>query len=172
MRANLFTYWKPDDDRIRELSKSPKATLLELMPGLRKVIGDFDVPGKVERACIDLYVVEPPKVPGALFVADACQSVCPATGTGLSKLLTDVDILLDDRISEWLSSPGMSADKLAGFYSESRKIATDHHSLSAAMRRRSATVEPSAIRWWINRLKRNIHLYRSTSKSSLVKSGP
>lgn len=170
MRANLFTYWQPNDERIRRFSSSPRETLLALMPKLAKVLDDFDIPADIERRCIDLYVVEPPLIPGVVFLADACQSVCPSTGTGLSKLLADADILLNSRIDQWLSSPGMGADKLAGYYAETRKIAADRHSLTSALQRRNAALERSVVRRRINRIRKIAQMYRLTKGFKLAKS--
>ena len=170
MRANLFTYWQPTDERISKFSKDPKESLLELLPGLENVIDDFDIPGEIERACIDLYVVDPPREPGVVFVADAYQSVCPSTGTGLSKMLTEIDILLDNKIDEWLSSPGLDTNKLASFYAEPRKVAEDRRSLTSAIRRRNAALERSTIRWWFNRVRRTYRRYKLISKLNTAKS--
>lgn len=150
MRANLFTYRDPKDAWVRRFIAEPRDELRRALPGLTAVIGEFRVVSKVETGPIDLYVVEGHRQPGVVLIADAFQSVCPATGTGLSKVLTDVDLLCTHFVPRWLSTPGMGADKIASFYDHPRKIACDHHSLESAAYRRQVSTDAS-LRWSIHR---------------------
>ena len=152
MRANLFTYWKPTEDVVKSFSANPRRSLTEIMPGLRDILGEFVISSNVERFGIDLYTLDDTVIPGVIYIADACQSVCPATGTGLSKVFTDVDVLLDDKISLWLDTPGMGTDKIHEYYADARKIHTDDRSVNLAMRRRRTAVEVSNIRFQVERL--------------------
>lgn len=161
MRANLFTYWKPNDDVVRSFSADPQGTLMETMPGLREVLGPFVISSNVERFAIDLYTLDDMARPGVVFIADAFQSVCPATGTGLSKVLTDVDVLLDDKIFEWLATPGMGMDKTSEYYADPRKMSADSRSLKMALKRRRTAVEVSNIRFQVERLRSRHRAHRS-----------
>ena len=49
---------------------------------------------------------------GLVLLGDAFQSVCPTTGTGLSKVLTDVDVFCHDCVPDWLATSGMGIEKL------------------------------------------------------------
>jgi hypothetical protein len=74
------------------------------------------------------------------MIADAYQSVCPSTGMGLSKVLTDVDILCNDCIPQWFASPGVDLAKIRQFYANARKRQVDDKALQRALRgRRLAT---------------------------------
>ncbi|MDX2192454.1 MAG: NAD(P)/FAD-dependent oxidoreductase [Gemmatimonadales bacterium] len=151
MRANLFTYWAPDDPRIAEFVAAPGPLLERHLPGLARVLGALRVVGKVERFPIDLYVADGVPGDGWVLVGDAYQSVCPATGTGLSKVLNDVDALVD-HVEAWLATPGMGRAKTAAYYDDARKTGTDAGSLGAALyRRRQATLD--TLRWRLHRTK-------------------
>jgi 2-polyprenyl-6-methoxyphenol hydroxylase-like FAD-dependent oxidoreductase len=166
MRANLFTYWKPGDERVRLLSGKPREMLLEYMPGLERVIGDFEVDSRVERFAIDLHVVDQAVLPGIVFAGDAFQSVCPATGTGLSKVLTDVDVLADLIVADWLGTAGMSTKKIRSYYEDQRKAEQDRNSLDLAIRRRRVAVEFSDLRYQIERIRNRIRIRRSVGRSA------
>jgi len=55
-----------------------------------------------------------------VVIGDAFQSVCPATGTGLTRVLTDVDVLCNECIPDWLATPGMGPEKIDRFYTQAR----------------------------------------------------
>lgn len=152
MRANLFVYHTPADPMARALRQDPRGVLDRLLPGLMHVTGDWEVTGKVESFPIDLYVTEGVKQPGLVCIGDAFQSVCPATGTGLTKVLTDVEVLTTECIPAWLATPGMGADKVAGFYSHPRKVAVDRDSLGTANTHRRIAVDRS-LRFRVHRTK-------------------
>jgi hypothetical protein len=48
MRANLFVYRDMRDPWLREMRQSPCETLLNLMPRLTRLTGDFEVSGTVK----------------------------------------------------------------------------------------------------------------------------
>lgn len=136
LRANLFVYWPAQDEETRTFTKNPGTTLDRLLPGLRRVIGDYEISSRIETCRIDLYRVDAPVRPGLILAADAGQSVCPTTGMGLSKVLTDADVLCHDCIPGWLATPGMGEEKVGQFYAMARKRETDAEAWSAAWRGR------------------------------------
>jgi 2-polyprenyl-6-methoxyphenol hydroxylase-like FAD-dependent oxidoreductase len=97
----------------------------------------------------DLYRAEGYQLPGLVLIGDAFQSVCPTTGTGVSKVLTDVDVLCEC-IPEWFKTHEMGIDKLACFYEHPRKIACDRWSLEGALYTRAFSIAPS-FRWTVQR---------------------
>src|SRR5689334_9690985 len=48
MRANLFVYREMNDPWLQEMRRAPQAALYATMPGLRRLLGDFEVDGRVE----------------------------------------------------------------------------------------------------------------------------
>jgi 2-polyprenyl-6-methoxyphenol hydroxylase-like FAD-dependent oxidoreductase len=151
-RANMFAYWANSEPLTREFVRDPGRVLARLLPGLTKSIGEYSVSGRVESSRIDLYATEGAVRPGLVLLADAFQSVCPTTGTGLSKVFTDVDVLCAECVPDWLATPGMGTDKIARFYDHPRKRATDEGSLRGAIWAKRIATDPSPL-WRLRRLR-------------------
>ncbi|MHC1945262.1 FAD-dependent monooxygenase [Bradyrhizobium sp. UFLA06-06] len=156
MRANLFMFRDPTDPIMRELRRDTRRTLLRLMPGLQPYLGDFEVVGQVQNWVMDLTVTEGHLQPGVVLIGDAFQTNCPAAGTGVGRLLVDVERLCTDYVPRWLETGGMGVDKIAQFYSDRDKLAADQHSLQLANFRQALTSN-TGVRW---NLRRKLHFLR------------
>ena len=121
VRANLFVYRDMHDLWLRQLRNAPKETLVSAMPALQHLLGDFSVPGDVRIRPVDLYRSTGHRQPGVVLLGDAFATSCPAAGTGVNKVLTDVERLCNVHIPHWLASQGMGAEKIAGFYDDRTK---------------------------------------------------
>jgi 2-polyprenyl-6-methoxyphenol hydroxylase-like FAD-dependent oxidoreductase len=150
MRANLFTFLDHRDPWARDLRRTPKQTLLRTLPGLARFLGEFEVVGGVQNWIMDLCTVENYQRDGVVLIGDAFQTSCPAAGTGVSRLLTDVERLCTVHLPAWLASPGMGRDKIVEFYRDRAKQAADRRALGLAHYRRSLTVDTS-LRWGLQR---------------------
>jgi 2-polyprenyl-6-methoxyphenol hydroxylase-like FAD-dependent oxidoreductase len=153
MRANLFLCWSANGEGTRTFVQEPRRELMRLLPKLTRVIGEFEVVSRVESFRIDLWRMEEYLRPGVVLLADAFQSVCPTTGSGVSKVLTDVDVLVHDCVPQWLSTPGMGTEKMARFYDNDRKREVDRHSLADASSNRQMAINEGLI-WRARRVKR------------------
>lgn len=142
-RANLFTFRDHRDPWVKALRERPKETLAATLPGLAKLLGDYAVIGRVENWIMDLTVARNCRQPGVVLIGDAYQTSCPAAGTGVARLLTDVEQLCLVHVPQWLATPGMAADKIATFYDDPRKQASDASALAQANYRRNLTVATS-----------------------------
>jgi 2-polyprenyl-6-methoxyphenol hydroxylase-like FAD-dependent oxidoreductase len=143
LRANLFTYRTAREPWVKKLSAAPERALAALIPELTALTGELKVTGRVQARAIDLQVVDPPERAGLVLIGDAFQSVCPSTGTGLSKVLTDVDLLAGELLPRWLATPGMGVDKVAAFYLSPRKREVDRRSLEGALFQRHLALDDS-----------------------------
>jgi 2-polyprenyl-6-methoxyphenol hydroxylase-like FAD-dependent oxidoreductase len=143
MRANLFTFRDHRDPWARELRRQPAATLVETMPGLQRFLGGFEVVGKVQNWTMDLYELEDYLRDGVVLIGDAFQTSCPAAGTGVSRLLTDVHRLCAVHVPRWFASDGMERGKIAQFYADPVKRAADGRSTRLAHYRRALTIDDS-----------------------------
>jgi 2-polyprenyl-6-methoxyphenol hydroxylase-like FAD-dependent oxidoreductase len=152
-RANLFVYREMDDPWLRQLRQAPVQTLCALMPGLKKLTGDFEVTGFVKIRPVDLYVSAGYRQPGIVLVGDAFATSCPAAGTGANKVLTDVERLCNAHVPGWLSTPGMGEEKIAAFYDDPVKQACDSLSTAKAYYLRSLSID-GALPWRARRLGR------------------
>lgn len=122
------------------------------MPGLRKLMGEFQVTDRIQIRPVDLYISKGHIQPGVVLLGDAFATSCPAAGTGARKALNDAERLCNVRIPQWLATPGMGADKIASFYEDPVKHACDEASLAKAYELRSFSVDPGmswAARRWI-----------------------
>jgi 2-polyprenyl-6-methoxyphenol hydroxylase-like FAD-dependent oxidoreductase len=153
IRANLFAFPKSDDPWVRHFIQAPEQGLRRWFPKLQPAIGEYRVTSPVQASIVHLYRIEG-QPHGVVLIGDAAQNVCPSTGMGLNKILSDLEVLLQ-MIDDWLSSPGMSRDKLANFYNHPEKRAVDLKALRNAFYRRHATTGSSP-KWRIHRIR--LHL--------------
>ena len=132
LRANLFCYRDMHDPWLRQMRANPRETMLAAMPGLDRLLGDFEVIGPVKVRPIDLYVTTGYRQAGIVLIGDAFATSCPAAGTGTNKVFTDVERLCNRHIGRWLASGGMGADKIASFYDDPVKQVCEEHCLAKA----------------------------------------
>jgi len=151
MRANLFVYREMDDPWLRTLRESPRATLFAAMPRLRQFVGDFEITSGIEMRPVDLYVTRGHRQPGVALVGDAFGTSCPAAGTGITKILTDVERLCNVYIPQWLASDGMGIAKIDAYYDDREKTACDARSAHRAYYMRSLAID-SGLPWRTRRL--------------------
>ncbi len=150
MRANLFVYRDKRDPWLQALRENPQATLFSAMPRLKRLIGDFELISDIEIRPVDLYGTRGHRQPGVVLVGDAFGTSCPAAGTGIAKVLTDVERLCNVYIPRWLATDGMGAEKVAAFYDDREKTACDAHSMHLAHYMRSLATD-RALRWRVRR---------------------
>ena len=143
MRANLFVYRDMDDPWLKAIRTQPKETLLAMMPALADLTGDFAVDGFVQIRPVDLYVSVGHEQDGIVLVGDAFSTSCPAAGTGARKALNDVERLCNHYVRDWLKSPGMTRQKIAGFYADPVKRACDDFAKDKAFQLKSFSLDPS-----------------------------
>jgi 2-polyprenyl-6-methoxyphenol hydroxylase-like FAD-dependent oxidoreductase len=156
MRANLFTYVPARDPVVREMLRQPVTVLQRVLPGLAPVVGRYGVPGKVEVFNIDLYRMRDCLLPGVVLLGDAFQSVCPSTGMGMSKVLTDVNVLCNACLPGWLSSGAIGPEQLAAFYAHPGKAAIDDRAMRMALDGRDSVLDVGV--YW--RLRRHVKAWR------------
>jgi 2-polyprenyl-6-methoxyphenol hydroxylase-like FAD-dependent oxidoreductase len=150
MRANLFMFRDPADPIMRELRRDMRSTLLRLMPGLKPYLGDFRVIDRVQNWVMDLSIVEGHLQPGVVLIGDAFQTNCPAAGTGVTRLLVDVERLCTEYVPHWLKTPGMGIEKMSQFYADHDKMAADQRSMKMAHFRQALT-SGGDLRWMLQR---------------------
>lgn len=150
LRANLFTFLDQDDPWIRAFRQDPIAELCDALPGLADFVGGLEPMDRVQSWVMNLSIAENVDQDGIVLIGDAFQTSCPAAGTGVTRLLTDIDRLCNVLIPRWVETPGMGKDKIKEFYSDPVKQATDNEALHMAGYRRSFTVDRS-LRWQFHR---------------------
>lgn len=149
VRANLFAFVDHRDPWVKQLRTSPTETLAATLPGLARLAGPLQVTSKVQNWIMDIGVARNVRQAGAVLIGDAYQTSCPAAGTGVSRLLTDIECLLE-HTRDWFDTPGMAASKIAAYYDDADKQAMDAHAIGLADYRRSFTIDTS-VSWHARR---------------------
>lgn len=151
-RVNLFTYCEPQHPWIRGFREFAKEALLAAFPDLERLLGSFAVPGPVQIRVNDLWAATGYLRDGMVLIGDAFQTSCPATGTGVSRLLVDIEQLCLHHLPGWLSGQGMAADRIAAFYHDPVKQASDQAAAEAAEYQRQAAIE-TGLNWRVHRFQ-------------------
>jgi 2-polyprenyl-6-methoxyphenol hydroxylase-like FAD-dependent oxidoreductase len=153
MRANFSVYRDMKDPWLRGFREAPQQVLFDTLPGLRRVLGDFDVTDFVKIRPADLYVTRGERRAGVVLVGDAFATSCPAAGTGTSKVFTDVERLCNVHIPRWFATAGMGMEKISTFYDDPVKRACDAHSVAKAYQLRSISLG-TGLSWRLKRTAR------------------
>ncbi|MCW6510488.1 FAD-dependent oxidoreductase [Lichenifustis flavocetrariae] len=149
IRANLFGYQDKQSGWIKDFCANPTNELRAALPKLGDLLGPYRVTSAVQLRSNDLRVACEPARAGVVLVGDAFQTPCPAAGTGIDRLLSDV-MTLSRHAPSWLASPGMSADKIAAYYADPDKLSVDAECLRIADYRRAVSTEPG-VAWAFHR---------------------
>jgi 2-polyprenyl-6-methoxyphenol hydroxylase-like FAD-dependent oxidoreductase len=158
LRANLFCYRDIHEPWTREFRHQPREMLLDVMPGLRRFLGDFRVSGKVRIRTNHLNTADDYRRNGLVLIGDAFQTSCPAAGSGIGRLLTDVDRLCNEHLPRWLAEGDASTRRIAEFYDDPVKRACDAEASRIAEYRRSITTD-TGLSWRLHRV--SVHAYRT-----------
>lgn len=157
MRANLAVYRLPNEEWVTEFKQNPHEVLLSMLPGLVRFTGPFHIASKLEMCPIDQYSVMGHIRPGLVLIGDCYQNVCPTSGMGVSKILTDVDCL-GRYVPEWLQTSGMDVDKISNFYGDRRKRVCDEATIHLAQNWRELSTNTSYL-WHLRRELRYLIMY-------------
>lgn len=158
LRANLFVYRHRGDDWADAFRAAPEATLRAMMPALEATLGELKLVGQPVLRPIGLTVTEAPARDGLVLVGDAFATTCPTGGTGLDKVLTDVERLAA-LAPGWLAAGDTSAAAIARFYDDPIKRACDARARRMIAYARGMAVDPGLV--WTARRYRNFWALRA-----------
>lgn len=150
LRANLFSYHDRRDPWVRRFTQQPREVLRETMPHLQQTLHGFRLASPVQMRINDLRAVNGHCRHGLVLIGDAFQTSCPAAGTGIGRLLNDINRLCHVHAPGWLATSGMECEKIQQFYDDPVKQACDADALRVAAYRRSFVTEAS-IGWMLHR---------------------
>jgi len=151
MRANVFVYREMRDPWLWAFREAPQAALFAALPRLQEMVGDFELASKIDIRPTNLKVIRGHQQPGVVLVGDAFSVSCPASGTGLTKVLVDVERLCNTYIARWLASEGMGTEKIATFYRDRKKRVSDADSARRGNYMRSLTLDRGPL-WHARRI--------------------
>ena len=162
-RCNFFCYRDPKSPLIRNFRNVPSAALLAAMPGLAPVLGDVTVRGSPEIRITDLYEIDAPQRDGVVLIGDAMHATCPVTGTGVSRVLTDVERLCSAHVPAWLAAESIGAARVAEFYADPIKLAVDRAAAVKTERDRSMSLSTD----WRTQTHRHLALAKAVFNRSI-----
>jgi len=115
-------------------------------PRTRAALEGREVVRPLEVRATDLYAVRGQVQPGIVLIGDAFQASCPSSGSGVTRILNDIERLTQAHIPDWFATPGVEADKIAAFYGDPVKQAVDNQAMRGSLRGRSTTL--AATPYW------------------------
>jgi 2-polyprenyl-6-methoxyphenol hydroxylase-like FAD-dependent oxidoreductase len=168
VRVNIFSYREADDPWIRDLREDPIGVLTRTLPETSPALAGREVVRKLEVRGTDLYAVSGHVQDGLVLLGDAFQASCPSSGTGVTRILNDVERLTQAHIPSWFATPGVDACKVGDFYADPIKQAVDNDAMGRSIRGRKATL--GATPYWRARravagLKRSLDAVRAGRKA-------
>jgi 2-polyprenyl-6-methoxyphenol hydroxylase-like FAD-dependent oxidoreductase len=150
VRGNLFSYHDPGDAWVGRFLHNPRETLLQLMPYLEAARGAIHSIGAVQMRSTEASIASGHRRDGIVMIGDAFQTSTPVGGTGVGRLLNDIDLLCNAHIPVWLATDGMAAAKIDQFYNDPVKRSCDAEALRVASYRRALTAS-AGLRWRLRR---------------------
>ncbi|MBE7217424.1 MAG: FAD-dependent monooxygenase [Caulobacteraceae bacterium] len=171
LRVNVFSYRSLDDPWTRRMRADPVAALAELAPEAAALLEGRAVVRRCEARGTDIYRARGHlQRAGLVLLGDAAHAPCPASGTGMLRILTDVEALADRCLPAWLATPGMGADKIAGFYADPAKRRCEAASLRSSLRGR-AKATSAAPAWRLRRAASRLRGARALQATASAISG-
>jgi len=140
VRVNIFSYRDADDPWIGEMRHDPIGVLTRTLPETAPALAGRALARQLEVRGTDLYAVSGHVQDGVVLLGDAFQATCPSSGTGVTRILNDVERLTQAHIPAWFSTPGVGARKIAAFYADPVKQAVDIDGMRRSIRGRKATL--------------------------------
>lgn len=133
MRANVFTRLSLDDPKTKAMRESPKVTLEQWFPGFDAAVGGYELDSKVQMVPTRFHRLSDYICDGVVMIGEEYQSVTPASGLGLSKVLTDVDVLCRKHVPHWLDAGRVGRAELEKYYGDPVKLKSDRKALESWM---------------------------------------
>lgn len=155
-RANLFLFRDPRDSWVRSLHDDPKQALIAAFPSLVDHFGDFEIASRIDSWLTEITLAENCRQDGVVLIGDAYLTSCPATGLGVSRLLTDVERLCRAYIPQWMTETAIDHTKITAYYDDLEKVDMDLRSVQMARRHFNLTAKVN-VGW---RLRRQLHITR------------
>ena len=163
LRVNVFSHRELSDPWHRRMSLDPVGALLDLVPQAAPALAGRPVVRRCEARATDLYQASGhERLAATVLIGDAFHAPCPGSGTGLLRILNDVELLAGVYIPAWVQAPEISAEDVARFYADPRKRALDRASLRQSLRGRSHALDRRP--YW--RTRRALHGVRNALRTA------
>ncbi|TXI12149.1 MAG: FAD-dependent monooxygenase [Rhizobium sp.] len=128
-RANLFLFRDPRDPWVKSLLEHPRRALDTVFPSLAETFGDFEIGSRIDSWLTDMAAAENCRQDGVVLIGDAYMTSCPATGLGVSRLLTEIERLCIDYAPQWMMEASIDRTRIAAYYDDAEKRDMDARAL-------------------------------------------
>ena len=128
-RVNVFTCWPPAGSEARAFRRDPIASLRRYFPVLDDAVGPMALSSTPQLVTTEYYRQNTDHLTSTVLVGDEYQSVSPATGMGISKCVTDAEVLTG-LLPQLVKDPSARLD-LSAFYNDPRKQVVDEKAHSS-----------------------------------------
>jgi 2-polyprenyl-6-methoxyphenol hydroxylase-like FAD-dependent oxidoreductase len=155
VRMNLFLYDAPTSERVARFRNDPLGELIGALPSLADKLQGARPIGSVEMRVTDLYAVDRPARDGVVLVGDARRTSCPASGTGVTRILHDAKLLTATHLPAWFAANTFHAERIDAFYAEPALTALDQNAHQRSLNGRSAATSRSTY-WRLRRLAQTV----------------
>ena len=146
IRVNMFSYRGLNDPWTRRMAQDPLAALADVAPKAAAVLDGARVVRRCEVRGTDLYATEGHRRAGVVLIGDSFHAPCPASGTGMLRILHDIKVLTRHHLPDWMETPGMDVAKINGFYDDAAKLKLDARSLKSSLRGKQWATE-RGLKW-------------------------
>ena len=141
LRINVFSYRDLRDPWTRRMSADPLAALAELSPEAAHALEGAQVLRRCEARGTDLYLTHGhERLEDVVLIGDAFHAPCPASGTGMLRILNDL-VVLRRHAPAWLAQGGPEGLHVRAFYADPAKRRLDAASLAKSLRGRAHAVD-------------------------------
>jgi 2-polyprenyl-6-methoxyphenol hydroxylase-like FAD-dependent oxidoreductase len=155
VRVNLFLYDTPQSERVARFRHDPLGALVRVLPSLAAKLEGARVIGPAQLRVTDLYAVERPACDGVVLVGDARRTSCPASGTGVARILHDAKLLNASHLPAWFAADRFDAERIDAFYAEPALAALDQAAHRRSINGRKAATSRS-LYWRLRRLAQTV----------------
>jgi 2-polyprenyl-6-methoxyphenol hydroxylase-like FAD-dependent oxidoreductase len=155
VRMNLFLYDAPTSERVARFRHDPLGELARTLPSLADKLESVRPIGPLQLRVTDLYAVESPARDGVVLIGDARRTSCPASGTGVTRVLHDAKLLNATHLPAWFEAGRFDAARIGAFYTEPELTALDRNAHQRSLNGRQAATSRS-VYWRVRRLAQNV----------------
>ena len=158
MRVNVFSQMSVKAPEVQRIRTQTGVALERHFPGITDMIGPFRVSSRVQVVPTVFRRLVRPWKSGIVAIGEEHQSVSPTTGTGLSRVLNDVDAIVRNA-ANMTGHNGRGRNHLNAYYRDQAKLNEDRRSARAWMNYRDRQLrkrylsEKAGVRFGLARIR-------------------
>jgi len=128
-RCNIFSETDPKSTAAKDLRHHMIDSLPRYFPDIYDKIGEIELASPVQVMPTKLYRIKNFAKDRLIILGDEFQGVNPGTGTGFSKILSEINVLVKIYIPRWINNNDFSKKEISRFYRDRKKLDSDISSM-------------------------------------------